>query len=74
MGRENHYRDVFGGLIPANAIQHFPPVHAGESNIEDNEVWRLRTDRRKTALTVVPGDDLEVGSAETDFDQPSDDG
>ncbi len=41
---EHHDRDAFGGVVPPDAVEDFPAVHPGESDVEDHEVGRLGAD------------------------------
>jgi hypothetical protein len=54
--------------LRANRVEHLPSIHAGESDVEDNEVGRLGGHCFEPSGAILPGDDFDIAGPQANLD------
>ena len=69
MGGENEDLGLSCGVIGADASQHFPAVHAGEADIEDDRRGKSCPGCLEARYTVGSSDDIQAQFPQAHFDE-----
>jgi hypothetical protein len=74
MGRQHQHRKRIGPWIGPKPVEHFPPIHLGEADVQDHEVGFLGQCGLESTRAVFTHDDLHVCWTETHVDETADHG
>jgi hypothetical protein len=68
VGGQDYDRKLASGGLRADRVEHLPSVHAGESDIEHDQVGRFGGHGFEPSGAILTGDDLDIACPQANLD------
>jgi hypothetical protein len=68
VGGQDDNRKLAGGGLRANGVENLPTIHAGQSDVEHDQVGRFGSYGFEPARAILTSDDLNISGPQANLD------